>query len=191
MFDSSQRAIKADPSLTSLQEEWQFLVKHADRRPGMIIFSRQACRDDSCPCFQTPIKATHAFDQLLKNERYLFPTITPLPARPDHYMTYEQLVAAEQQSVAGSYFDTWSFGSCKKCRYVFSSAKDAQRHKAMIHGGKRSYDSMGVDTDQDRTYICGLCNTAFPTYYMLYRHKKETGHLLPRGRPQNLALELE
>ena len=66
MFDSSQRAIKADPSLTSLQEEWQFLVKHADRRPGMIIFSRQACRDDSCPCFQTPIKATHAFDQLLK-----------------------------------------------------------------------------------------------------------------------------
>ena len=191
LFDSSQKAIKANPNLKSLQEEWNFLMKHADRRPGMIMFSKLACRDETCACFQTPIKATDAFEQLMKNEVNLFPTITPDPAHPDHYMTYERLVAAERLSVAGSYFSTWNHGSCKKCRYVFSSAKDAQRHKAMIHKGKRAYDAMDVDNDQDRSFICGPCNVSFPTYYMAYRHRKENGHLLPNGRPQNLTLELE
>ena len=170
------------------------LIKHADRRPGMIIFSKQGCRDESCSCFLTPIEATDAFEELLKNEQYLFPTITPDPAHAGHYQTYEQLLAVDQMSVTGSFFDTWNFGSCKKCRYVFSSAKDAQRHKAMVHGGKRPYDAIEVENVLDRSYICGMCNVSFPTYYMAYRHKREQGHLLPRGNPgrrQNLVLELD
>ena len=82
-------------------------------------------------------------------------------------MTYEQLVDADHQSVAGSNFDSWNFGLCQKCRYVFSSAKDAQRHKAMIHGGKRAYDALDVDNDEDQSYVCGACYVSFPTYYMV------------------------
>ncbi len=129
----------------------------------MIIFSKQGCRDEECSCFLSPIKATDAFEELLKNEQYLFPTITPDPAHPGHYQTYEQLLAADQLSVTGSFFDTWNFGSCKKCRYVFSSAKDAQRHKAMVHAGTRAYDAIGIENELKMNWIVptsALCATA-------------------------------
>ena len=158
----------------------------------MIVFRKQACMDDNCECFQSPIKAKEPFEKLLQNEKYLFPTITPDPDRQGHYMTYDQLMDAREHSTAGAYFDTWrSFGSCKSCKYVFSSVKDATRHKAQIHGGKRAYDSMDVD-EGERQYICPLCNTSYPTQYMKYRHQQERGHMMDRGRPVNgLNLTLE
>ena len=145
-FDSSQRSIKADPTLTSLQEEWQFLMKHADRRPGMIIFRKQACLDDNCECFKSPIKAKEPFEKLIQNEKYLFPTITPDPDHPGHYMTYDQLMGAREHSTAGVYFDTWSaFGSCKSCNMSFLQLKMLHATKLkfmvgnvhMIHNGCR------------------------------------------------------
>ena len=184
LFDASQRAIKADPTLKSLQEEFNFLMKHADRRPGMIIFRKHACMNLDSECFQTPIKAKRVFGKLTVHENYLFPTITRDPANPDHYMTFEQLLEARELSSAGAHFDTWrSFGSCKACRYVFSSAKDAQRHKAQIHGGKRTYDSLEPDVNEQREYVCLICDTSYPSLYMKYRHQQERGHLMDRGRP--------
>ena len=59
---------------------------------------------------------------------------------------------------------------------------------------KRPYDAIEVENVLDRSYICGMCNVSFPTYYMAYRHKREQGQLLPRrnpGRRQNLVLELD
>ena len=52
-----------------------------------------------------------------------------------------------------------------------------------IHGGKRTYDSLEPDVNEQREYVCLICDTSYPSLYMKYRHQQERGHLMDRGRP--------
>lgn len=50
MFDSSLRAIGDSEELSALNQEWKYMVKHMDRRCGLVIFRNLACEDDNCSC---------------------------------------------------------------------------------------------------------------------------------------------
>ena len=50
MFACSLKKIKADESLNNLLVEWQYYVKHMDKRTGMVILKRESCGDNDCPC---------------------------------------------------------------------------------------------------------------------------------------------
>ena len=50
MFDSSLRAIEESEDLSSLRKEWCFMVKHMDRRNGLVVFRKLSCEDASCSC---------------------------------------------------------------------------------------------------------------------------------------------
>ena len=105
-------------------------------------------------------------------------------------MTYSQIINAENHDPPAYHFQTWNVGSCTKCRYVFSTKADKDRHILIIHNGKRAYDRENADINQAQNddppaqFSCQICQAFFPTRYFLRQHMNQTGHTARRGRPR-------
>lgn len=50
MFDSSLRTIQNSDDLSKIRDEWRHMVKHMDRRHGVLVFRKLSCEDASCSC---------------------------------------------------------------------------------------------------------------------------------------------
>ena len=83
MLDSSLRAIKSNPIGMELLEEWRVLVKHMDRRWGMVCFRKGGCGDNECKCLETGKQATDVMKTPC-SDRWSLPPVTPDPGNPSH-----------------------------------------------------------------------------------------------------------
>ncbi len=62
-------------------------------------------------------------------------------------------------------------GHCGKCRFVFTSTSDGDRHKLLVHDGKQQQER-----DPSGKHMCKVCMVAFDTRYKLLKHQDTTGH---------------
>ena len=62
-------------------------------------------------------------------------------------MTYHQLVDTERHDEIGQHFTLNNHGRCHKCRYIFSSESDKDRHILLVHKGKKAYNQQGNDAN--------------------------------------------
>ena len=132
-LDSSLRAVNEDPAKLAIVKEWRTYVKHMDRRPGLVIFRKGFCGSRSCSC-----KDTIKEPNLVPGSREsLFPSITKDPNLNGPFMTYHQLVDTERHDEIGQHFTLNNHGRCHKCRYIFSSESDKDRHILLVHKGKK------------------------------------------------------
>ena len=192
-MDSSLKAVNEDDEKLGIIKEWRTYVKHMDRRPGMVIFRKGFCKSERCRC-STTIKEPNL---LPGSNAYLFPPITRDPNKDGHFKTYHQLLDTDEYDDIGLHFNLNSIGSCEKCRYVFSSESDKDRHILLVHKGKRAYNRNNLQDnpapvippvippeDRDPTWKCQVCNDLFRTQYQLRKHRDDTGHVTKRGRPR-------
>ena len=122
-----------DPAKLAIVKEWRTYVKHMDRRPGLVIFRKGFCGSRSCSC-----KDTIKEPNLVPGSREsLFPSITKDPNLNGPFMTYHQLVDTERHDEIGQHFTLNNHGRCHKCRYIFSSESDKDRHILLVHKGKK------------------------------------------------------
>ena len=160
----------------------------------MVIFRKKSCGSANCYCSQPQVPAgRNIAEDVPSCAEWLFPPITVDPSKPDHFMTYHQLIDAENYDAPGYHFTTWNVGACHKCKYVFSSQADKDRHILIIHKGKRAYDKEQAENQQadepaappaPAQHSCQTCLAYFPSRWFLRQHMRSTGHTNRRGRPR-------
>lgn len=188
MFGCSLRAIKSNPSQTKLLEEWRYLVKHMDKRWGLVCFRKGSCGDIDCKCMETGIQATDVM-KIPYSDRWSLPPITPDPENPGHYKTFRQQLPSLVFSQPDEHLKEVMIESCSKCKYVFTSGIDRNKHAKLVHGGVRNMANMETDSGSDtgtstkKVHKCGVCDNEYPTRYQLLKHQEDQGHKLKRGRP--------
>ncbi|XP_062518097.1 uncharacterized protein LOC134193289 [Corticium candelabrum] len=185
MLKSSLRAIKADEVKMQLLEEWRYLVKHMDRRWGMVCFRKGSCRDDSCKCMTNGLSAT-SVNKVPCSDTWCLPPVTPDTDNPGHYLTYRQTLSALCISKPDQHLKDVMTDRCPRCRYVFTSQADQHRHIQLVHGGNRVLNEISGSepVPKKSTYRCVVCSQEYHSKYQLQKHKNESGHTVGRGRPK-------
>ena len=192
LMKSSLRSIRDDQEKQKLLDEWKFFVRHMDRRWGFICFRRGACGDQACECMKPAIRAKDVMS-LPSGEQWLFPPITPDPDHPGHYMTFRQLKLSLAYSCPDQHMTGLLHELCGKCRYVFTSETDRQRHNKLMHGGAPR--AVAADGDPEEPAAkkpavkCPVCLVAYQTRYQLRKHQSEAGHTRPKGCPSRQSAE--
>jgi len=123
------------------------------------------------------------------SKRWVFPPITPDPQHLNHYMTFDQLKKALKFSNPNEHLKEVMNSHCEKCRYVFTSENDKDRHLRLIHGGVRSRDELTSDdtlhtSKKIKVNTCPVCSETFASRYQLQKHQGDKSHKLGRGRPK-------
>ncbi|KAG1704770.1 hypothetical protein GQR58_003956 [Nymphon striatum] len=75
MFDSSLQKNNESEELSKILMELRFLVKHMDRRFGMVVFRRRACGDTDCECYNSDIHAVKTMKLPIRLTEDAIPTI--------------------------------------------------------------------------------------------------------------------
>ena len=177
MLGSSLRAIKSNPSLMELLEEWCFLVSEMCSRKG-------ACGDNECKCLETGRQAT----ELMKipcNYRWPVPPITLDLGNPGHYKTFRHQTTSLVFSTPDEPLKEVMIESCKKCKYVFTSEADRDKHVLLVYGGVCAMEiGSGSGTNATKkVHKCRVCDHEFPTRYLPLKHQSDEEHKSKRGRP--------
>ena len=124
------------------------------------------------------------------SRRWAFPPITPDPQHLDHYMTFRQLTKALKFSNPDEHLKEVMNSHCDKCRYVFTSESDKDKHLRLIHGGARLRGELTLDSPSGaakKSKIgakCPVCGEMFVSRYQMQKHQTEKSHKLGRGRPK-------
>ena len=185
----SLKSIRESEEKTKLLEEWKYFVKHMDRRRGFVCFRKGICDDHMCDCRKNEVQAVNIM-KLPMSRRWAFPPITPDPQHLDHYMTFRQLTTALKFSNPDEHLKEIMNSRCDKCRYVFTSENDKDKHLRLIHGGVRSRgesasDNLSGAAKKSKTGAkCPVCGEMFSSRYQMQKHQTEKNHKLGRGRPK-------
>jgi len=117
-----------------IAEEYNFAVKHSERRISMLIFTK--CNDGECGrCTEHPVGNAEAL-AIAKR----FPS--PMPADGDHLTTFLEATASEQCGLnPDSHMPRYvskDLGRCNICnKYVYTSKADREKHKKKAHAPQR------------------------------------------------------
>jgi len=131
--NASQKKLRETPGYSKLQDIYQFLVKHANRKAYQIEFIR--CQDQQCNhCSRLPARENQ-FLQLVRE----FGGSCPVPRESEifigHYKTFLDMLRT-RGCTKTEFFNPTNFGSCEHhgCSYLFFSKADKLRHmKLMKH----------------------------------------------------------
>jgi len=112
------------------------------------------------------------------SRRWAFPPITSDPQHLNHYLTFDQFKKASNPD---EHLKEIMNSHCEKCRYVFTSENDKDRHLRLIHGGIRSRDELTSDdtphaSEKIKANTCLVCSETFTSRYQLQKHQN--------GRPK-------
>ncbi|XP_065905841.1 uncharacterized protein [Dysidea avara] len=186
MLKSSNKSIKACKQKEELLDEWKYYIKHMDRRRGFVCFRKGVCNDRSCDCSKNMVRAINLM-KLPVGEKWSFPPITKDSKNPEHYMTFDQLKSSLSFSNPDEHLKDGTNESCMRCRYVFTSEADKERHTRLIHSGTRSREESESTSQSKKSKVeikCPVCGEIYPTRYQLQKHQTEKNHKLGRGRPK-------
>lgn len=105
-----------------------------------------------------------------------------------HFSTYLELqtrAVFEKEILASDEgLPSGSHGRCTVCpMFCFTSASDKEKHMRVLHGLQTPHQKPPTAAAQPVCKFDG-CGLIFSTKYQLLKHKKEAGHVLPRGRPK-------
>ncbi|XP_038052788.1 uncharacterized protein LOC119725453 [Patiria miniata] len=134
-FDRVHTAVSS--SATRLREdravndEYKFVMRHMDRRIGMVIFAK--CADPGCQhCSSNPPVAGDML-QCVRD----FPTPVPSLDHPGHFFTFIEALRRGRDPPCEHMplFQQKSLGRCKEtgCKYVFTRKKDIDDHRRKLH----------------------------------------------------------
>ena len=141
-LDAGIRRLREDETLTSMRNEFAFLLGHANRSTHLLSFVK--CEDKSCShCTSKPVHAETAVKELCM---FHGQTLSSQPSQlvTGHYSTYLESVdlVHKQNAVLPDQHLPSKDGvihRCKDgCRYVFRSAGDPCRHEVLAHPNQRS-----------------------------------------------------
>ena len=162
------------------------------------------CEDAACNhCHSCPVRATRAV-QLLRSlgGRLFSPTLST--TNPGHYLILEECrfwaeIGKPLEKIDGS-LPSKTATYCKfGCQYAFSSHRDEDRHYHLVHEAqlkakqqedrlqqKASASSTNQPPAKKACHRCTYegCQMVFTSSYQLRQHKKDSGHLLGKGRPK-------
>jgi hypothetical protein len=114
MFKSSLWAIKADEVKMQLLDEWRYLVKHMDRRWGLVCFQKGSCRDGSCKCMTSGLPSMNV-NKVPYSDTWCLPPITPDRDNPGHYLTYRQMMSTLCISKSDQHLKDVMTDQCARC----------------------------------------------------------------------------
>jgi len=123
--------IAADDLLT------EDVITHQEFK-GLCAFAN----DRLCDCNKNIVRTTNLM-KLPEGEKLSFPSITPDPNNPEHYMTFTQLKAALSFSNPDQLLKDGTNEGCRKCRYIFTSEADKEHHIRQVHSGVRVREEDG------------------------------------------------
>ena len=75
--------------------------------------------------------------------------------------------------------------NCRKCKYVFTSEADRDKHVLLVRGGVRTMEiasGSGANATK-KVYKCRICDHESLTRYQFLKHRSDQGHKSKRGRP--------
>ncbi len=124
---SSATRLRADDAM---YDEFRFVMRHMDRRIGMVIFAK--CTDPSCQhCSSSPPVAEEML-QCVRN----FPTPKPSLSHPGHFLTFMEALHQPKDPPCEHMplYHKKDLGRCTAgCKYVFTSRKDQDDHRKKVH----------------------------------------------------------
>ena len=82
-----------------------------------MCFCKGVCNDRLCDCSKNAVRAINLM-KLPVGEEWAFPPITPDPVKPQHYMTFSQLMSSLSFSKPDQHLKDGTNESYKQCRYV-------------------------------------------------------------------------
>ena len=143
--NASKTKINESPNFMTLQKDYQFLVKHCNRKLYQLEFVR--CREDDCShCLKLP-KRNNEFLDLI----YKFGGSCPVPEKslfsPDHFTTFlERLTSIYNHKMephkvikSNEEVEACEYG----CSYLFFSEADRKRHYILMnHVHKRKHNGI-------------------------------------------------
>ncbi len=157
LFSSSLKAVPEDPHLNALSDKMKFYLKHIDRHHGFVCFRRGSCGEAHCRCQLITITATEVW-KLPQSNVWNLPPITKDLQHPGHYLTFKDMLKTTKFSQVDEHMSLATHGKFSKCRYVFTSVSDSERHQLLMHTGKR-----GVTTHLTVLHMCKVCKVTFDT----------------------------
>ena len=121
-------------------------------------------------------------------------TLIPRPsfAHPGHFTTYlecaclntlQQRALDLDEGLPSLLGDADNEKICSVCkRYVFVSKAYEDRHYLLLNDRRSAKRKAAKNVSQLHVCTYKDCGKEFTTYYLLTRHKKQTGHKCQRGR---------
>ena len=168
-----------------LLKEYKQMLRHLNRKSNELVFMK--CSSPTCSiCAGKPwqAKKTHKF---LEERNFKLFRPEESENHPGQYATFLELCQLPPENIKDDDQNQPSvvesdLGQCTICpSYSFSSKTEKKPHISVCH--RKLKTPATPASVQQKEYICnhklgeGFCGKIFPSYYKLYQHKIQTGHI--------------
>ena len=130
--NASTKKIKETPNFLKLQNDYTFLVKHANRKAYQLEFVR--CKDGLCTHCSSLPSHENRFMELMDKFGGSCPTPKMHTFHKEHYQTFLEMLQSQFHVKSRKIVSNpTSFGVCTKgCSYAFFSKADRERHMRLM-----------------------------------------------------------